>query len=394
MKNRPDVILVGGGLAGSLIAWRLRVLRPELKLLVLERGPALGGRHLWSFFDTDVEPAQRAWLDPLIVHRWPGYSVAFPRRRRRLSIPYASISSERLHEVVAPVLGDALVCNAEVTSVEPSSVRLAGDDPIEAPLVIDARGPTAAPELLLGWQKFVGREVLTAEPHGLTEPIVMDATVEQHDGYRFVYVLPFDERRLHIEDTYYSDGFDLDRAGLRDRVDAYAAARGWRIERVLQEEEGVLPIALGGDIDAFWRTAGPPRAGLRAGLFHPTTGYSLPDAARLADRIAAAPDLSSAAIRGEVEATSKAEWANRRFYRLLNRMLFGAAGTDSRYRVLERFYGLSEPLIRRFYRGRMTLADKARLLVGEPPVPISSAVRVMTEKGFRKVRDELRPGMS
>ena len=110
MKNAADVILVGGGLANSLIAWRLRMLRPELKLLVLERGPALGGRHTWSFFDSDVEPAQANWLTPLRVHSWPGYSVAFPNRRRRLGVPYASVTSERLHEVVAPTLGDSLLC--------------------------------------------------------------------------------------------------------------------------------------------------------------------------------------------------------------------------------------------------------------------------------------------
>ena len=44
---------------------------------------------------------------------------------------------------------------------------------------------------------------------------------------------------------------------------------------------------LGGDPQAFWREAnGVPLAGLSAALFHPTTGYSLPEAVRLADRIA------------------------------------------------------------------------------------------------------------
>jgi lycopene beta-cyclase len=385
VKNTADVILVGGGLANSLIAWRLRTLRPELKLLVLERGPALGGRHTWSYFDSDVEREQADWLAPLIVHRWPGYSVAFPRRRRRLSVPYASVTSERLHEVIAPTLGDALICG-EVAEVGRDSVTLVGDEPIHAPLVLDGRGPTDTPDLTIGYQKFVGLEVLTAEPHGVTEPIVMDASVPQFDGYRFVYVLPFDERRLMIEDTYYSDDLELDRVALRGRIEAYAAAKGWTIERVLQTEDGVLPVALGGDIDAFWAGGGAARTGLRAALFHPTTGYSLPDAARLADRIAAMPTLTTEAVRAEVERLSKDLWHERRFYRLLNRMLFGAGQPESRYRVLERFYGLPEPLIRRFYRGRMTFGDRARLLIGKPPVPIGDAIQVLTERGFQAVR--------
>lgn len=386
MRNSADVILVGGGLANSLIALRLRTLRPELKLLVLERSPALGGRHTWSFFDTDVEAEQATWLSPLRVHHWPGYSVAFPARRRRLAIPYASATSERLHEVVAPMLGDMLRCGAEVVEVGSDTVTLAGDEPIHAPLVLDGRGPDASPDLILGYQKFVGLEVLTAEPHGLTEPIVMDATVQQLDGYRFVYVLPFDERRLMIEDTYYSDDLSLDCTVVTERILAYAAAKGWRVDRVLEQEDGVLPIALGGDMDAFWGRGGPARVGLRAALFHPTTGYSLPDAARLADRIAALPVLTTEAVRAEVEAQSKALWRERGFYRLLNRMLFGAGEPDRRYRVLERFYGLPEPLIRRFYRGRMTLGDRARILAGKPPVPMGAAMRVMTERGFMAVR--------
>lgn len=82
-----DLILLGGGLANSLIALRLRALRPELRLLLVEGGPVLGARHTWSFFDTDVSPEQRGWLQPLIVHRWPGYSVRFPGKERRLGTP-------------------------------------------------------------------------------------------------------------------------------------------------------------------------------------------------------------------------------------------------------------------------------------------------------------------
>ena len=41
-----------------------------------------------------------------------------------------------------------------------------------------------------------------------------------------------------------------------------------------------------------------------------------------------------------------------------------------------RFYGLSEPLIRRFYAGAPTLYDRLRIVTGRPPVPFGRAVRV------------------
>jgi lycopene beta-cyclase len=61
-------------------------------------------------------------------------------------------------------------------------------------------------------------------------------------------------------------------------------------------------------------------------------------------------------------------------------MLFKAAQPGRRYIVLERFYRLSQGLVERFYAGRITLADKARILIGKPPVPIPAAIAVLSEK--------------
>jgi lycopene beta-cyclase len=60
-------------------------------------------------------------------------------------------------------------------------------------------------------------------------------------------------------------------------------------------------------------------------------------------------------------------------------MLFWAAKPAERYRVLERFYELGEPLIGRFYSSSLTRTDKARVLLGWPPVPVHRALRVVAE---------------
>ena len=59
---------------------------------------------------------------------------------------------------------------------------------------------------------------------------------------------------------------------------------------------------------------------------------------------------------------------------MLNRMLFRAAKPAQRRRVMQRFYGLPEPLVARFYAGRPTWGDRARILAGKPPVPIGAAL--------------------
>lgn len=375
-----DLILVGGGLAAGLIAWRLVLDRPDVRVAVVERDGRIGGKHTWSFFDGDVSDADRTWLEPATAHRWGGgYEIYFPGLSRSLATPYNSLTSKGLHDAVAPLLGDRLMAG-EAMEVTPDRVVLADGRVLTAPGVIDARGPTATPHLDLGWQVFVGRTVRLTEPHGLTRPTIMDATVVQGDAYRFVYLLPFDATTVLVEDTYYVDRPTLDRPLLNRRIDAYIRSRGWTVETVVDAEEGVLPIALGGDIDAFWAEGSPvARVGLAGALFHPTTGYSLPDAVATAQLIARSSDLSSAALRTLVEGRSKALWADRAFYRLLDRMLFRAAEPGDRWKVLRRFYGLSEPLVRRFYSGNSTLLDKARILAGKPPVPVGRALKELRD---------------
>ena len=384
---QPPIVLAGGGLANALLAYRLCQQHPGLPLVLLEGADRLGGNHTWSFHEQDLSAAQHEWLAPFVVHAWPGYRVEFPRLSRRLGSGYRSVTSERLHAVLMRALGPAVRLGARIERIEPTQVWLADGTRLAARAVIDGRGARPSPHLALGWQKFVGQEVRLRAPHGLAEPIVMDATVAQHDGYRFVYVLPFSDDTLLIEDTYYADGAALAPEVLRERIAAYAQARGWVIEQVLREEAGVLPIVLDGDAAAFWDAPDAPaatpgaggvaRSGLGAALFHPTTGYSLPDAVRLADRVAASARLDAPALHALTRGASLAQWRAQRFYRLLNRMLFGAAAPQARYAVLQRFYGLSEPLIARFYAQRLTLADKARILSGRPPVPLGKALRAM-----------------
>ena len=371
-----DLILVGGGLANGLTAWRLRQLRPEVRVLVLESGGALGGNHTWSFHEGDLTPAQHAWLAPLVVHRWDGYSVAFPGRSRCLAGGYASVTSSRFDAVLQAALASQVRLATPVASLSARTVTLTSGRMLRAGAVIDGRGLRPSRHLSLGFQKFVGQELRLAGAHGLTQPVLMDATVAQHDGYRFVYVLPLGADTLLVEDTYYADDDKLDAGLLRMRIADYVAARGWTVAQVLREERGILPITLAGNVNAFWdESHGIARAGLAAGLFHSTTGYSLPSAVHLADLIAVLPDLSSASLFKAIRAHAVAQWRVQGFFRLLNRMLFRAAAPSQRWRVMQRFYGLPAPLIARFYAARLGLLDKARILAGKPPVPVGAAWR-------------------
>lgn len=379
-KAQPqyDLILVGGGLANCLIAWRLRTRRPELRILLIERDAHLGGNHTWSFHDGDLSAEQHAWLAPLVATRWPRYEVIFPQHARTMESGYASIASQDFARVIEAALGNALRLDTPIQELTPTSVRLADGVLLQTRAVIDGRGMRHSRHQALGYQTFLGQEVRLAAPHGLEAPIIMDASVEQQGGYRFVYVLPFGPDRVLIEDTHYVDTSAWEPERLRANISAYAAARGWRITDVLREEQGSLPIVLAGDIDGFWDDLqGQPCSGLRAGLFHPTTGYSLPHAVRLAERIAALATLDAATLFAAIRSDALQEWRGQRFFRLLNRMLFLAGAADDRWRVMRRFYHLPAPLIARFYAGRLTLADQVRLVSGKPPVPVVQAIKAV-----------------
>lgn len=386
--NAPghDLILVGGGLANGLIALRLTQARPGLRLLMLESESRPGGNHTWSFHDGDLSEAQHAWLTPLVGRCWPRHRVIFPHRERLLKGGYASIFSRDFARILEEALGDGLWVDTRVARVFPDRVELEDGRVLHANAVIDGRGPTDSAHLTLGHQAFLGREVRLDKAHGLEEPIIMDASVPQQDGYRFVYVLPFSQDTLLIEDTHYVDRPEADAGRLREHIDAYARDRDWRIVDILREESGVLPIILAGDFDAFWENAqGQPRSGLRAGLFHPTTGYSLPQAMGLAERIAELGNLDAESVFHAIHAFAAREWRRQGYFRLLNRMLFLAGRPERRWQVMQRFYGLSEPLIERFYAGRLTRADKARILMGKPPVPLGEALKAVRLNSPQKI---------
>ncbi len=362
-----DYALVGGGLQNGLIALGLLHRRPDCRLALIERGPRPGGDHTWCFHAADVDPAAAPWIDPLPRHRWPGYTVHFPDRTRTLNEPYSMIASADFADAVEAACLAApnarLLTDTEAVAVEPDGVRLADGRHIRARVVIDARGPDRhALPAECGYQKFVGLELRLTAPHGLDRPVLMDARLPQIDGFRFMYLLPFDAHRLLVEDTYFSDGPALDQDAVAARVESFVAEQGWRIAAVERREHGVLPLP--------WAAPPPPpedgvlRAGYQGGFYHPVTGYSLPAAARLAAVVADTPiealPRAFAALRREIG-------RRQRFGLLLNRAFFAHCPPGRRWQLMSRFYRRPAGTIRRFYAMRMSAWDRFVAVAG--PVP-------------------------
>ncbi|MGB3796816.1 MAG: lycopene beta-cyclase CrtY [Alteraurantiacibacter sp.] len=382
-----DIAIIGGGLSGGLIALALARHRPDLKVRLVEAGAQLGGNHRWSWFASDLSAAGTALMADFRKAEWnDGYDVRFPAHFRQLDTAYRSLDSadfaDRLHRELA---GDAILTGCRVTSIDAAGVNLGDNSRIAARCVIDCRGFAPSDQLQGGWQVFMGRYLRTPAPHGVERPVIMDATVDQlaphGDGgaYRFVYVLPLGTNELFIEDTYYADAPHLDRPLLSDRIDQYQRQMGWSGQQI-GFETGVLPVITGGDFDDYQReqrTDGVAMAGARGGFVHPLTSYTLPIAVQVALAVADDANLPGAQMAARLKARARQHWTAMGYYRFLGSMLFGAARPEERYKVFERFYRLSPELIERFYAGRSSTAQKLRVLIGKPPVPVGRAISAL-----------------
>lgn len=370
--NQFDYVLVGGGLQNALIALALLDRQHDSRIAMVERDGVLGGNHTWCFHTDDVAPAARELVEPLVEQRWSGYQVRFPNLERTLDHDYAAVSSERLRRVVERRLTASdnalLLRQTEAVEIGAHHVALADGRRLAARAVVDARGPAGyRNEGPVAYQKFLGLELQLGSASGLERPILMDARVPQKDGFRFFYVLPLDAQRVLVEDTYFSDTPELDIAGLRSEVVAYALRAGLDVDTIAREEIGVLPLPI--RAARLPQGDGPLVAGFSGGWFHPTTGYSFPVALRLAEHVAGStPDTLFGKAFGQLVAEQKRQ---SRYALLLNRMLFGAFAPQDRWNALERFYRLPEATIRRFYAMSTTPGDRTRILCGRPPRRIS-----------------------
>jgi len=362
-SKRDGLLIAGGGLAGCLVALAMAKQRPEVPLLLVEDSDRFGGNHVWSFLEPEVAEEHRWLIDPMISMSWPGYYVSFPGHSRKLSIPYHSIRSEDLDRLVRATLRpDQYRLNTKVVAVRENELGLPGGETIRGDAAIDARGPSSTSMLALGWRKFVGREFQFDRPHRVDLPVLVDATVDQLEGYRFFYCLPLSEDRLLVEDTYFSDTADLDKDKIRGRIEAYLALRGWTGGVAEREESGVLPIALSDDVQAFWRGSGArvAKLGVRGGFFHPSTGYALADAVQAAILLSEQRDFAGAKLHDLFESEVGQLWRKREFYRVFNAALFDAPGWERR-QIMDALYQLDGDLIARFYAGKLGVMDRMKI---------------------------------
>lgn len=375
-----DFIVIGGGLAGCLTTHLVKDLFPQSRILLVEKSQNLCGNHTWSFHESDIPSSLRSLIQPLTSHSWQSYSVHFPQYSRDLPDAYYSIKSKDLAEKTLKLKGSSVEISLgkAVNYFDAHTVHLEGRI-LRAKWVVQCTGWSSLSGPL-GYQKFLGLELEFSSPHGLKAPIIKDARLPQTDGYRFMYALPFSERHLLLEDTYYSNNDKLSLDDWEVAIHQYAANNFHSNYKVIHREVGCLPLILKNQkTQTTEPTDGVIKVGPCSGFYHPVTGYSLPQTFATLDHLALAlkkQQTYSEALVSQNQFLKKQE-SSQNFLLLLNRMLFLAAEPQKRYVILQRFYRLPASLIHRFYQGSPTLGDRLSILLGKPPVSIWRALKAI-----------------
>jgi len=379
MKSEYDYILVGGGLQSGLIALALRHHQPESRVLMVERDSHLCGNHTWSFHPNDVGASASPWVEAAVEVRWPQYRVRLDQFKKRVDLCYASISSSHFAKVVGDCFASSdnslcanrVLLQTEVISLTSTKIVTSAGEVYRGRLVVDCRGPRSHRDNCFeqcGYQKFWGFEVQLKSDWPFTIPTIMDDRIDQRDGFRFIYSLPFEARRVLVEDTRFADNPLLDREECLDQVRRYLAELGIVNWSIVREESGVLPMPISKELMPGLKSDGADSAlagGYSGGWFHAATGYSFPLAVSFAESVATTtPELATQAV----QLLAKQHHARSRFARFLNRLLFRLVHPTARYQIFRRFYRvLPKESISRFYSHQFTLWDAFRIVVGMPP---------------------------
>ena len=406
-RDRYDYVLIGGGLQSGLIALALQHHQPESSVLLIERDGEIAGNHTWSFHSADIAEECLPWFDPLVVRSWPYYEIRFGESSRRVNLRYASIPANHFRELVVrsfclsgsqetfekrsiereavtskPVYEDRSVAifepkvaskrmmlvNTNAVYVAEHHVITNGEKTFFAETVIDCRGPSGdqSPFFACGYQKFFGFEIKLRQPWPLKAPVLMDHCEDQTDGFRFNYTLPFDARRVLVEDTRFSDCPTINRQECLAQVRQYLRAIGINDFEIVREESGVLPMPISSELQPV--ATSPLAGGFAGGWFHAATGYSVPMAVAFAEAIASVPSARSREAVADL--AEQHRWRSE-FARFLNLLLFRLVAPRHRHRIFRRFYRvLSDAAVSRFYSHQFTVRDAAKIVIGIPPTLI------------------------
>jgi lycopene beta-cyclase len=359
-KNH-GLLIAGGGVSASLAALAMARIRPEVPMLLVGEGSQFGGERPLLLLDAALDAEELAFIEPLLAASWDGFYVAMPGRSRRVKLRCHVLAPEKVDAALAEALpAERRWTERRIVAVRDASLLLHGGEAVTGTGAIDARSWAHQTTLELAWRHCTARTYDFAAPHRVDLPVLLDTTLPQAAGCAFFTCLPLSETRLAVEHVRYATAAEADPREGGERLDDYVSLRGWSGGAVVAEDKASLPVALGGDFEAYYRIGGArvAKLGKRGGFFFPTTASPLPDAIRTALLLTRQRDFSGGALHDLCEEAVVSLWKRREAYRAFDRLLLRGGGC----RAIEGLFGLEAPLIERFFAERLGLFDRRKLM--------------------------------
>ena len=351
MEAKP-VIIIGHSLIGHLLAYRLKMVRPDLPVKLIETS---GGISSWSFRDCEVDEEAINWLKPLISLRSQEHVVAIEEQERILTSPMSTILAPQFETRIARILGADLVRKSE------PAIELLQD---EASLIIDTR--VSAYQKVKCSRKVFGAVVELKQQHGFQAPVLMDSRVRQKELIRYMKYIPLDEFTLLVQDIRFSEDMLMDAPVLEEEL-LWEVRKRWQIKDVLHFESSFVAIPAG--VKTPWSQG---KVLDLSGVVNLISGDELPDAIKLIDQM-----IRTSFRMGELKEVIQRyhqEKSERRFSRILRKMLFHSTHPSQRLQILQYFFKLPEPTLEKFIRGKISFLDVAMAVIGNPPLPLMKAM--------------------
>lgn len=384
LSGSYEFAILGSGCAGLSLCHYLLERGVTAPILIVDRRSVFEDDRTWCFWDVEPTP-----FSHLAMHRWNSWSlhaegeslVQTTERYPYLCLTATdfyrhALESLALHENVEVRLGEearGYEETGDVTRVETSGGTCT------ARYVVDGRGlPAGSPVFeearrTARWvpQKFVGLRLRARRP--VFDPEVctlMDFSVSQERGLRFMYVLPFTGREALVENVYLSEARvspEESREEVSDHLrESYGLVDGDFI--VDGEEHGYIPMT---DY-RFPRRLGERAytAGMLGGETRPSTGYTFLRIQRYCRMLAEG-------LTGGVEIPER---IHPRRYDLLDG-IFLRFMVDQPGRMPgiynRMFAGVPPDPLVRFLTERSSLADELRLISALPKMPFIRVVERM-----------------
>ncbi len=171
-----DLIVLGAGLSGMLAAFSISKKIPTARIAVIEKSLlSEKPRKTWSCFRSDLDAEDLEDLKELISCEWKNFELRFPHSHKKLNWGYVSFLPSHMEKIVFSRPQIQLFENAEVQELKSWAVHTSKGI-FNSKLIFDGRGQKLKTfeAQNCAWQTFLGHEIETKKPHGLTTPILMD----------------------------------------------------------------------------------------------------------------------------------------------------------------------------------------------------------------------------